>query len=297
MWIILAFISAIFAGVTAILSKIGMQKINSNLGTALRTLVVLVFTWIMVLIVRGYDSFAIMKPINYLFIILSGLCTGFSWLAYFRALQLGNINKVTPVDKSSTILTMVLSFIILNESISLNIILGIIFIGLGTYLMIVKKNVSTNNKEKSTWFIYALLSAIFASLTSILAKIGMDGVNSNLATALRTIVVLVMSWIIVLATKKQKEIKNIDKKGWIFISLSGLATGISWLCYYQAIKDGINSVVVPIDKLSIVFTIGFSYFVFKEKLSKKAFLGLVLIVLGTLAVLYVPAIFNFNIWK
>ena len=273
MWMVLAFASAIFAGVTAILSKIGMQKINSNLGTALRTVVVLIFTWIMAFIVKGYESFKIMGPLNYLFIILSGACTGFSWLAYFKALQLGNINKVTPVDKSSTILTMLLSFIILNESISLNMILGIIFIGVGTYLMITKKDLINTKNEKGTWLFYAILSAIFASLTSILAKLGMKGIDSQLATALRTVVVLVMSWIIVFSTNRHKEIKHIDSKAWIYIVLSGVATGISWLCYFKAVQDGINSVVVPIDKLSIVFTVAFSYFILKEKLTKKSFIA------------------------
>ena len=295
MWVLLAFGSAIFAGITGILSKIGMQKINSNLGTALRTVVVLIFTWIMVVIVRGYESFAVMKPINYIFIVLSGACTGLSWLAYFRALQLGNINKVTPVDKSSTILTMLLSFIILNESISLNLVLGIIFIGVGTYLMITKKDILDTKNEKRSWLIYAILAAIFASLTSILAKLGMEGINSQLATALRTGVVLIMSWIIVFSTNRHKEIKHINRRSWIFIILSGIATGISWLCYFQAIQDGVNSVVVPIDKLSIVFTVVFSYFILKEKLTRKSFIGLVLIVVGTLAILFVPELFNFTL--
>lgn len=294
MWVLLAFASAMFAGITAILSKIGMQKINSNLGTALRTIVVLIFTWLMVIIVKGYESFAIMKPINYVYIILSGACTGFSWLAYFRALQLGNINKVTPVDKSSTILTIVLSIIILNEAITLKIILGIILIGFGTYLMITKKE-TIAKKEKRAWLIYAILSAVFASLTSILAKMGMEGINSQLATALRTIVVLIMSWIIVFASNRHKEIKAIDKRAWLFIILSGVATGISWLCYFQAVKDGINSIVTPIDKLSIVFTVAFSYFFFKEKLTKKSFIGLILIIIGTLALLFVPEVFNLQL--
>lgn len=294
MWVLLAFASAMFAGITAILSKIGMQKINSNLGTALRTIVVLIFTWLMVIIVKGYESFAIMKPINYVYIILSGACTGFSWLAYFRALQLGNINKVTPVDKSSTILTIVLSIIILNEAITLKIILGIILIGFGTYLMITKKE-TIAKKEKRTWLIYAILSAVFASLTSILAKMGMEGINSQLATALRTIVVLIMSWIIVFASNRHKEIKAIDKRAWLFIILSGVATGISWLCYFQAVKDGINSIVTPIDKLSIVFTVAFSYFFFKEKLTKKSFIGLILIIIGTLALLFAPEVFNLQL--
>lgn len=294
MWVLLAFASAMFAGITAILSKIGMQKINSNLGTALRTIVVLIFTWLMVIIVKGYESFAIMKLINYVYIILSGACTGFSWLAYFRALQLGNINKVTPVDKSSTILTIVLSIIILNEAITLKIILGIILIGFGTYLMITKKE-TIAKKEKRAWLIYAILSAVFASLTSILAKMGMEGINSQLATALRTIVVLIMSWIIVFASNRHKEIKAIDKRAWLFIILSGVATGISWLCYFQAVKDGINSIVTPIDKLSIVFTVAFSYFFFKEKLTKKSFIGLILIIIGTLALLFAPEVFNLQL--
>lgn len=297
MWIVLAFLSAFFAGITGILSKIGMQNINSNLGTALRTVVVFIFTWIMVLIVKGYESFFTMTITIYLFILLSGICTGLSWLAYFRALQIGNINKVTPVDKSSTILTILLSFIILNEAISLNIIFGIIFIGIGTYLMITKKEIHNKNNEKNTWLIYAILSALFASLTSILAKLGMVGINSNLATALRTFVVLIMSWAIVFATHNHKAIHKIDLKGWFFIIVSGIATGISWLCYYQAIKDGINSIVVPIDKLSIVITITFSYIILKEKLTKKSLFGFLFIILGTLGILYIPEVFKIFLWK
>ena len=285
MWIILAFGSALFAGLTAILSKIGIKNTDSNVATALRTIVVLIFSWLMVFIVGSQGTITELSNKTLLFLVLSGLATGASWLCYFKALQLGDVNKVTPIDKSSTILTMVLAFIFLGEEITIIKALAVILIGIGTYLMILKKKtmepVVTNNK----WIIYASLSAIFASLTSILGKVGIEGVESNLGTAIRTIVVLIMAWVIVFVTKKQHTIKNIDKKSWIFLGLSGIATGSSWLCYYRALQDGYASVVVPIDKLSILITIAFSYLFLKEALSKKAVIGLILIVGGTLSLL------------
>jgi len=273
-----------FAGLTAILAKIGIENVNSTLATALRTVVVLVFSWVMVFIVGSQSGIRDISGRTLLFLVLSGLATGASWLCYFRALQLGDVNKVTPIDKSSTVLTILLAFILLGEPISLPQAAGVVGIGAGTLLMVSKKETQSEVKG-GKWFIYALLSAVFASLTSIFGKIGVENVDSNLGTAIRTIVVLVMAWLMVFITGEQKGLRQISRKSWIFLILSGFATGGSWLCYYRALQDGPASVVVPIDKLSIVVTIAFSYLVFKEKLSKKALLGLILIISGTLAML------------
>ena len=285
MWILYAFFSAFFAGITSILAKCGIKKTDSTLATAIRTIVVLIFSWLMVYIVGSFDQIYTMEFKTFLFLILSGLCTGASWLCYFKALQIGDINKVVPIDKSSTILTIILAFLLLHESVTWTKMVGILFIGAGTFLMIEKKQISNVETKGNQWIFYALGAAVFASLTSILGKIGISGIESNLGTAIRTSVVLLMSWIMVFVTKKQSEIHKVSKKEWIFIVLSGLATGASWLCYNKALQDGLASVVVPIDKLSILITILFSYFVFHEKLSKKALLGLCLIVSGTLSML------------
>ena len=276
--------SAMFAGLTAILAKIGIENVNSTLATALRTVVVLVFSWVMVFIVGSQSGIGDISGRTLLFLVLSGLATGASWLCYFRALQLGDVNKVTPIDKSSTVLTILLAFILLGEPISLPQAAGVVGIGAGTLLMVSKKETQSEVKG-GKWFIYALLSAVFASLTSIFGKIGVENVDSNLGTAIRTIVVLVMAWLMVFITGEQKELRQISRKSWIFLILSGFATGGSWLCYYRALQDGPASVVVPIDKLSILVTIFFSRVVLKEKLSRRAAVGLVLIVLGTGAML------------
>lgn len=284
MWIIYAFGSAFFAGITAILAKVGIKNTDSNLATAIRTIVILIFSWLMVFIVGSFNTISTLTTKTIIFLILSGLATGLSWLCYFKALQLGNVNKVTPIDKSSTILTMILAMIFLNEEITILKIVSIILIGVGTYMMIEKKKddkVANDNK----WLFFSIGSAVFASLTSILGKVGIEGVESNLGTAIRTIVVLIMAWIVVFVTKKQTEIKNIDKKSWKFLIFSGLTTGLSWLCYYKALQDGQASIVVPIDKLSILITIAFSYFYLKEKLNKKSIIGLIGIVAGTLLLL------------
>ncbi len=284
MWIIYAFGSAFFAGITAILAKVGIKNTDSNLATAIRTIVILIFSWLMVFIVGSFNTITSLTTKTIIFLILSGLATGLSWLCYFKALQLGNVNKVTPIDKSSTVLTMILAMIFLSEKITILKIISIILIGIGTYLMIEKKKddkVASDNK----WLFFAIGSAVFASLTSILGKVGIEGVESNLGTAIRTIVVLIMAWIVVFVTKKQHEIKSIDKKSWKFLILSGLTTGLSWLCYYKALQDGQASIVVPIDKLSILITIAFSYFYLKEKLNKKSIVGLIGIVIGTLLLL------------
>lgn len=284
MWIVFAFASALFAGLTAILAKCGIKNTDSNVATALRTIVVLVFSWIMVFVAGAQSGIRDIPAKVLIFLILSGLSTGASWLCYFKALQLGNVNKVTPIDKSSTILTMLLAFIFLREEITWLKFAAMVLIGAGTYMMIQKKE-AEDKKEDKKWLIYALGSAVFASLTSILGKVGMQNINSNLGTAIRTAVVLIMAWIVVFVSKKQDTIKDIDKKSWIFLTLSGFATGGSWLCYYRALQTGPASVVVPIDKLSILVTIGFSYIVFHEKLSLKSGVGLMLIVVGTLVLL------------
>ena len=285
MWVIFAFASALFAGLTAILAKCGIRKTDSDAATAIRTIVVLLFSWLMVWIVGSGPTITSLSAKTWIFLILSGLATGGSWLCYFRALQQGDVNKVVPIDKSSTILTILLALILLGEPVSWLKGLAILFIGAGTFLMIEKKSVSGEKREKKSWLIYAVLSAVFASLTSILGKIGINGVESNLGTAIRTGVVLVMAWLIVFVKGKQHTLRSVPKKELVFLILSGLATGGSWLCYYKALQDGLASVVVPIDKLSILVSIGFSALVFKEHLSKKAALGLGLIVAGTLLML------------
>lgn len=285
MWIVFAFGSALFAGLTSILAKCGIKKTDSTVATAIRTIVVLLFSWLMVFIVGSEGEIGSITPHTLIFLVLSGLATGASWLCYFKALQLGDINKVVPIDKSSTVLTILLAAILLGEKITLYSGIGIALIAVGTFLMIEKKDVKNDVPKNKRWIFYALGSAAFASLTAILGKIGILDVESNLGTAIRTGVVLVMSWIMVFVTGKQNKIKVISKKELGFICLSGLATGGSWLCYYKALHDGPASVVVPIDKLSIIVTILFSYIVFREKLSKKTAFGLFLTVGGTLLML------------
>lgn len=281
MWIAFAFGSALFAGVTSVLAKIGIKNTDPTAATAVRTIIILFFSWVMVFVTGQFGGIGDISGKTLAFLILSGLATGGSWLCYFKALQIGDVNKVTPVDKSSTVLTMLLAFIILGEELNLLKIVCIVLIGAGTYLMIEKKETDKQTTGKG-WLFYAVLSAVFASLTSILGKIGISGVPSNLGTAIRTIVVLIMAWVMVFVTKKQGELKKIDRKSMLFIFLSGLTTGLSWLCYYKALQDGQASIVVPTDKLSILVTVAFSYIVLKEKLTKKSFLGLVLITAGTL---------------
>lgn len=281
MWIAFAFGSALFAGITSILAKIGIKNTDSTAATAIRTIVILFFSWLMVFITGSFGGIGSISSKTLIFLILSGLATGGSWLCYFKALRIGDVNKVTPIDKSSTVLTMLLAFIILGEEISILKAVCMVLIGAGTYLMIVKKETDKEAKGKG-WLFYAVLSAVFASLTSILGKIGISGVDSNLGTAIRTIVVLIMAWIMVFVTKKQGELKKIGRKSMVFICLSGLTTGLSWLCYYKALQDGQASVVVPIDKLSILVTVAFSYIVLKEKLTKKSAAGLTMITAGTL---------------
>lgn len=285
MWLFFALGSAFFAGITAVLAKIGIENVNSTLATALRTVVVLAFSWLMVFVVGSQGGIAQISGTTLLFLVLSGLSTGASWLCYFKALQLGDVNKVAPIDKSSTVLTILLAFIFLGEPVSIPQALGVVGIGVGTLLMIAKKEVEDGKPHSKAWLVYAFLSAVFASLTSIFGKIGVGNVESNLGTAIRTIVVLVMAWVMVFVTGEQKGIRSIGKKSWVFLFLSGITTGFSWLCYYRALQDGPASVVVPIDKLSILVTIVFSWIVLKEKLTPKAAVGLVLILAGTGAML------------
>ena len=286
MWLLFAVGSAFFAGVTAILAKCGIRKTDSTVATAIRTIVVLIFAWIMVFVVGSQDQLRDIGQMTLLFLILSGLATGASWLCYFKALQLGDVNKVVPIDKSSTVLTILLAFLLLGEPIGLFQGIGVVLIGAGTFLMIEKKpDASSGAVRGKGWMLYAFGSAIFASLTAILGKIGIQGVESNLGTAVRTGVVLVMAWAMVLVTGRAKEVRQVPGREMIFICLSGIATGASWLCYYRALQDGPASVVAPIDKLSILVTVAFSYLVFRERLTRRSGLGLVLIVAGTLAML------------
>lgn len=311
MWLLFAFGSAFFAGITAILAKAGIKNVDSHLATALRTGVVLIFAWLMVFITGAHKG-AVISGYTLTFLILSGITTGASWLCYFKALQMGDVNKVVPIDKSSVIMTMILAFIFLGEPFTLQMCVGMAGIGIGTWLMIQKKPecaaepgqhpdslqqerphpdplrmaMTKRPPKNPAWLLYAFGSAVFASLTSILGKIGISGIDSNLGTAIRTIVVLIMAWLIVFITKKQKEIGSIDKKSWIFLVLSGIATGLSWLCYYRALQDGKASIVVPVDKLSILVSVCLAGVFFRERLSRRGILGLVLIVNGTLVLLY-----------
>ncbi|MCM1215197.1 MAG: EamA family transporter [Lachnospiraceae bacterium] len=283
MWLIMAVASAFFAGLTAILAKCGIRKTDSDVATALRTIIVLLFSWVVVFVVGSAGTITAIGVKSLLFLILSGLATGASWICYFKALSMGDINKVVPIDKSSTVLSVLLAILLFGEIEHLAVkLIGTVLLAIGIFLMVEKKQTEQKATD-SKWMIYAVLSAVFAALTSILAKLGISGVESNLGTAIRTGVVLVMAWIIVFMKGKQNQIKKVDRRELAFIALSGLATGASWLCYYYAIQNGIVSVVVPIDKMSIVVTVIFSFIVFREKLTKKALIGLCLMIVGTLA--------------
>ena len=285
MWLIFAVLSAFFAGVTAVLSKVGIQNVNSNLGTAIRTVVVFVFAWLMVFVVGTQSGITQISTKTLVFLILSGLTTGASWLCYFRALKYGDVNKVAPIDKSSTILTMLLAFLFLHEPLTWLKAVCVVLIGAGTYMMIEKRDTKEGASSQSNWLVWAVLSAVFAALTSILGKIGISDVDSTLGTAIRTFVVLIMAWLVVLITKSGGNTKTITAKDFVFLVLSGITTGLSWLCYYRALQSGPASVVVPIDKLSILVTVAFSCTVLKERLTKKLLCGLILLVIGTLLLL------------
>lgn len=287
MWILFATGSALFAGATAILAKIGVKNTDSDVATALRTIVVLLFSWLMVFVTNSYVPIDEVTQKTLWLLVLSGVATGASWLCYFKALQLGDVNKVTPIDKTSTVLTMILAFLFLGEAFTVPMFIGMVGILAGTMLMIEKKEtvVTQQQKKDYRWLIYAILSAVFASATSILGKLGMEGIPSNYGTAVRTGVVLVMAWVVVFLQKKQSKVKGVGRTSWIFLILSGVTTGMSWLCYYRALQEGPASIVVPIDKLSILITILFARVFLKERLTKKAVVGLVLLVAGTLVLL------------
>lgn len=283
MWIVYAVGSSFFAGITAILAKCGIRNADSDVATAIRTAVVLVFSWVMVAVTGCFSQITQIDGKTLLFLVLSGLATGASWMCYFRALQMGDINKVVPIDKSSTVLTILLALVFLQEGLSVGKFISVILIGVGTMLMITRKETEGQEKnEKKSWLLYAVLSAVFASLTAILGKVGIEGINSNLGTAIRTTVVLAMAWLMVFVQGKQDKVSQIEKGELGFISVSGLATGASWLCYYRALQEGPASVVVPVDKLSMLVTIAFSWIVFHEKLTAKAAVGVVMITAGTI---------------
>ncbi len=282
MWVLLAAGSAFFAGVTAVLAKCGIRKTDSDLATALRTGVVLIFSWLMVFVVGSENTLGQISGRSLLFLALSGFATGASWLCYFKALSLGDVNKVAPIDKSSTVLTVLIAILCFGETGHLPLKLaGTALLAAGIFLM-VEKQPSARTAGGRGWLVYAAGSALFAALTSILAKIGISGVESNLGTALRTVVVLGMAWLVVFARGKQKLLAGLDRREGCFILLSGLATGASWLCYYGAIQGGVVSVVVPIDKMSILVTVAFSALFLKESVSRRAALGLALMAAGTL---------------
>lgn len=285
MWMIFAVCSAFFAGVTAVLSKVGIQNVKSNLGTAIRTIVVFFFAWLMVFVVGAQSGISDIGSKTLIFLILSGVATGASWLCYFRALKYGDVNQVTPIDKSGTILSMLFAFLFLHEEITCFKVICMALIGCGTYLMIEKHEVTKQESGRRDWLLWAALSAVFAALTSVLGKIGISDIDAALGTAIRTFVVLIMAWVVVFATNEQDDIKNITGKSILFLILSGITTGLSWLCYYKALQEGPASVVVPLDKLSILVTILFSRIVLKEILSRKSLLGLILLALGTLLLL------------
>ena len=285
MWLLFAAASAFFAGITAILAKCGIRQTDSTVATALRTCVVLVMAWVMVPVSGQWSGVQDITGRAMLFLVLSGLCTGASWLCYFKALQIGDINRVVPVDKTSTVLTILLALLFLGEGVTPVKTVAMVLILAGTWLMIEKKSGASATSSSKGWFWYAAGSAIFASLTSILGKVGVSDIGSNLGTAIRTSVVLVMAWVMVFVTGKQKEVAKVPRRELGFLGLSGLATGASWLCYYRALQDGPASVVAPVDKLSILVTVAFSAIVFGEKLSRKAAFGLALNVVGTLLML------------
>lgn len=290
MWVTFAFGSAFFAGIVAILAKIGIRETPSNLATAIRTVVVLVFAWVMVAAVGSAPGLMQIDGRTLVLLVLSGLATGASWLCYFRALQIGPVNPVVAVDKSSIVLTVLLGIVVFGETTNLGLrLLGITAIGLGTYLMVQWQPATGQARQgaqpRREWLVYAVLAAVFASLTTLLAKAGMTEVESNLGTAIRTVVVVVMAWIVVFVTGEQRFVGRIPRRDLVFLMLSGVATGASWLCFFRALQTGPVSVVVPIDKLSIVVTVVFSYLVFRERLSRIGGVGLALIVAGTMVML------------
>jgi len=282
LWFLYALGAAVFAALTTILAKIGVTNVDSHVATAIRTTVVLIFAWAIVFSLGSFAEIPHIQSRTWVFLILSGLATGGSWLCFLYALKIGDVNKVTPISKSSTILTMILAFIILSEPMSIITIIGMVLMGVGTWLMLeLKKGSAQKNDNK--WIVFAVLTAVFASLTAIFGRLGVVDIDPNLFTALRTIVILPLSIVMVLITKSSDKIKSIDKKSWVFLTLSGLATGASWLFFYHALQMGNASLVVPIDKLSIVITMLFARIFLGERFTKKSLLGLILLTTGTLS--------------
>jgi len=282
LWLLYAVGAAIFAAMTTIFAKIGIKDVNSHLATAIRTMVVLVFAWLMVFIVGSQAEILQLSGRTWLFLILSGLATGASWLCFFRALQRGRVNKVVPIDKSSTILTMTLAFIFLGEPLGLFTVIGMILMGIGTWLMIgrVSRQAIPHNTNKD-WLLYAILAAVFASLVAIIGRIGVVDMDATLWTAIRTVVVVPMSWLMVYLSGSQMTIKTVSRKSWLFLILSGVATGGSWLFFYHALQQGNAAHVVPIDRMSVLFTMAFAWLFLKEKFSRRSLIGLALLTAGT----------------
>lgn len=286
MSIILALLAALFASMTNILAKIGMENVNTNLATAVRTIVVLILAFLMVLITGKFGTIAAIQPKAMLFIILSGFATGLSWLFFFKALGIGEVSKVVPIDKSSIVLTIILSILLLGEPAAPQILAGGALITIGTFVLIGKNEDTKRFTGSQSYIVYAVLGAVFAALTSILAKIGMEGVDSNVATFLRTIVILLFAWAIVFYQRTYREMKTISSKGYLFLILSGAATGLSWLCYFGALAIGKVSVVAPIDKFSVVITMILSFVILKEKARKHTIVGGAIITVGTVFLVF-----------
>ncbi|MFE8699860.1 EamA family transporter [Cytobacillus sp. FJAT-54145] len=290
MSILLALLAAFFASITAILAKIGIEQVDSNLATAVRTVVVLIMAFLMVVITGQTDSIMTVSTHALIFLVLSGITTGLSWLFFFRALQIGDVSKVVPIDKSSVVLTILLSFIVLKEPATAFVVTGGIIISIGTFVLIGKrdKNKAKRKRIKTTksYIFLAILSAIFAALTNILAKIGIEDVDSNVATFIRTVVIILFAWGIVLFQGTFKQLGAISKKSFTFLILSGAATGLSWLCYFGALALGKVSVVNPIDKFSVVLTMILSFIILKEKPTKSTIMGAALITVGTALLIF-----------
>lgn len=282
-WLIYAILASLFGGVNAVLAKIGIKGVNSHLATAVRTIVIVIFSWAIVFIVGSHTMLSEVSGRSWFFLVASGLATGGSWLCFYYALKHGTVSNVSPLKKSSTVLTIILAFLVLGESVGLPQITGIVFITAGTVLMLKKKDGSKGKDEGGgNWLLFGLLAAVFASLRTILGAIGIADVEANLGNAIRVVVVLFASWGIVFLTGKQSEFKKITKKSWLFLTLSGLATGASWLFFFRALQTGPTSVIVPIDKLSILLNIFFARLFLKEKQSPKRLLGLACLAIGTL---------------
>ena len=278
MWILFAVGSAFFAGATSVLAKAGIKSVSSDFATAFRTGVVLIFSWLMVFVVGCQNAVSTITPRALVFLALSGAATGLSWLCYFKALSIGNLSKVVAVDKSSTFLTILLALIFFREPFHWLTGLGIAVMITGTALMLEKGDAKKGEKG---WLFYAAGSAVFAALQSILGKVGVQDMDSTLATALRTVVVLVFAWAIVLGKKEGGDWKKMTRRDAVLLVLAGITTGASWLCYYRALQTGRASVVVPIDKCSMLFAVALSAIFLKEKQTRRSLLALALVVAGT----------------